>query len=206
MFNESILIDKAVFHSREKRRQRSEDESSPDFNNVLLTGVIFWESASSQINSTVLSLITTLPDIISPPQSILNFLTKPSAFYKLLLCFARNSIDLEVCQSPSTLKSPKGQVSLEAFPRQIEAKIHTQKKNIFLWYWLHIVSDVSVLHQMVKLEWLRFGNQPMLFGEVTWSHFAWGHTSQISKAAVGGCILLPKLHIPRSWLWSLRCN
>ena len=156
MFNESILIDKAVFHSQEKRRQRSEDESSPDFNNVLLTGVIFWESASSQINSTVLSLITTLPDIISPPQSILNFLTKPSAFYKLLLCFARNSIDLEVCQSPSTLKSPTGQVSLEAFPRQIEAKIHTQKKNIFLWYWLHIVSDVSVLHQMVKLEWLRF--------------------------------------------------
>ena len=120
--------------------------------------------------------------------------------------FARSSIDLEVCQSPSTLKSPTGQVSLEAFPRQIEAKIHTQKKNIFLWYWLHIVSDVSVLHQMVKLEWLRFGNQPRLFGEVTWSHFAWGHTGQISKGTVWGCILLPKLHIPQSWLWSLRCN
>ena len=110
--------------------------------------------------------------------------------------FARSSIDLEVCQSPSTLKSPTGQVSLEAFPRQIEAKIHTQKKNIFLWYWLHIVSDVSVLHQMVKLEWLRFGNQPRLFGEVTWSHFAWGHTGQISKGTVWGCILLPKFHIP----------
>lgn len=106
MFNNSISIGKAVFHGQAKRRQRSEDECSPDFNNVLLTGVIFWESASSQINSTELSLITALHDIISPPQSILNFLTQPSAFYKLLLCFARNSIDLELCRSPSTLKSP----------------------------------------------------------------------------------------------------
>lgn len=121
-------------------------------------------------------------------------------------CFARSSIDLEVCQSPSALKSPKSQVSLEAFPRQIEAKIHTQKRNIFLRYSLHIVSDASVFHLRVRLEWLRFGNQPMLFREAILSHFAWGHTSQISKATVWGCILLSELHIPQSWLWSLRLN
>lgn len=75
-----------VFHGREKRMQRSEKASSPDFNNVLLTGVISWESVRPQINSTELNLITTLHNIISAPQSILNFLTQPSASCKLFYC------------------------------------------------------------------------------------------------------------------------
>lgn len=157
---------------------------------------------SPQINSTELSLITTLQDIISPPQSILNFLTWPSAFHKLLLCFARNSIDLGVCQSPPILKSPNSQVCLETFPRQTEAKIYIQKKNFFLQYSLHIVSDVSDLHHTVSLEWLRFGNQLMLLGEVTLRDFAWGHISRISKLTLWGCILLSKFHIPQSWSFS----
>lgn len=95
-----------VSYSRGKKGGAN-DAGSPDFNNVLLTGVIFREWVQPRINSAELSLMAILHRIVSPPQSILHFLVLPLVT-ELLLCFAENSSDSEWHQSPSTLLSPNG--------------------------------------------------------------------------------------------------